>query len=1152
MKIQRTRWLRPLVHLQIVAQIGAALLPFYVGSIHAAEAAVGAESTTIDAHNDKLKQTLAEQLSTFANSAASGNAVGAIAQQVTDGVTKAAEDWLKRFGTARIDLNYTDKFNIDSGAIDLLLPLADSESRLLFTQIGVRKKDAQITGNVGIGQRHFTNDWMFGYNAFYDQNITRGHQRVGIGGEAWRDYLKLSANSYLRISDWKASPDVIDYDERPANGFDLRAEGWLPAMPSLGGKLMYEQYFGNDVGLAGITNRQSNPKAWTLGVNYTPIPMLTVGLDHKRGGGTGDTKIGLQLNYALGESWSKQTDASRVAQRRSVAGSRYDLVERNNHIVLEYRKQQMVKLELPKEIVGKSNKTLALAYTVEAKYGMQRMDWQHAELSAAGGAVNHIGNNQFQITLPAYQAGGNNTYPLSAVATDTKGNSGTASSIVRVNAPDVSVSNSVVTASPTAILADGKSNSIVKIELRDEDNNAIAGMAADLVTPLTETLQSNQVLAPNLPLQPATISALQETSAGIYEAVVTAGTRVGSIAVAPLFRDVALTPVTITEGADAASAHIADGAMTVTVDNSIANQSAANQVRAIVTDAGGNPLAGLPVTFTLSGSAQVAAGSSLTATTDASGAVAVGFTDAVAESVTVNATLANANNAQVTTQFVADAGSAQIGSGDLTVDKTTVIANNTDAATYSAIVKDANGNLVPNISVSWATNLGNLPALSSNTDANGRATISLTGTIAGIAQVTAKVGAPAAVNAPAVTFTADSSSGGIGSGDLTVDKTTVIANNTDAATYSAIVKDANGNVVPNISVSWSTDHGNLSAASSATDTNGRATIGLTGTLVGAAQVTAAVNAPAVNLIADSGSGNIGSGDLTVDKTTVIANNTDAATYSAIVKDANGNVVPNISVNWITDRGNLSATSSTTDANGLATIRLTGAALGAAQVTAQVNAGAAVNAPVVDFIADVATATVTAVASAKARITGTGEETNTVTATVADALGHPVAGATINWTTSLGDLSGATSVTGPTGNATIELSAVSTATSNPTANVTAEINGSTRSSPIQVRAVILAGGRHYWTMQSDHNTTIEATAITNCSIYGNGTVATLADLAAFTAAGADFARMAVAGEYANNWWNLGGTWGTRSGDFHSAGNPVGDMIGSGGTAYVCVR
>ncbi|QKX44088.1 inverse autotransporter beta domain-containing protein [Escherichia coli] len=36
----------------------------------------------------------------------------------------------------------------------------------------------------------------------------------------------------------------------------------------------------------------------------------------------------------------KQLDPNEVAARRSLAGSRYDLVDRNNNIVLEYRKKR--------------------------------------------------------------------------------------------------------------------------------------------------------------------------------------------------------------------------------------------------------------------------------------------------------------------------------------------------------------------------------------------------------------------------------------------------------------------------------------------------------------------------------------------------------------------------------------------------------------------------------------------------------------------------------------------------------------------------------------------------------------------------------------------------------------------------------------------
>lgn len=67
--------------------------------------------------------------------------------------------------------------------------------------------------------------------------ILPGHRRLGLGGEAWTDYLKFSGNYYHPLSDWKDSEDFDFYEERPARGWDIRAEAWLPSYPQLGAKL---------------------------------------------------------------------------------------------------------------------------------------------------------------------------------------------------------------------------------------------------------------------------------------------------------------------------------------------------------------------------------------------------------------------------------------------------------------------------------------------------------------------------------------------------------------------------------------------------------------------------------------------------------------------------------------------------------------------------------------------------------------------------------------------------------------------------------------------------------------------------------------------------------------------------------------------------
>ncbi|HAN7547534.1 TPA: intimin-like inverse autotransporter protein SinH, partial [Escherichia coli] len=105
-------------------------------------------------------------------------------------------------------------------------------------------------------------------------DFTRGHRRLGLGAEAWTDYLKFSGNYYHPLSDWKDSEDFDFYEERPARGWDIRAEAWLPAYPQLGGKIVFEQYYGNEVALFGTDSLEKDPFAVTLGVKYQPVPLI--------------------------------------------------------------------------------------------------------------------------------------------------------------------------------------------------------------------------------------------------------------------------------------------------------------------------------------------------------------------------------------------------------------------------------------------------------------------------------------------------------------------------------------------------------------------------------------------------------------------------------------------------------------------------------------------------------------------------------------------------------------------------------------------------------------------------------------------------------------------------------------------------------------
>lgn len=188
-----------------------------------------------------------------------------MAKSMATGATvSTVEQWLGQFGTAKAKLNLDDDFTLDGSSLDVLLPLYDQQDNLLFTQLGYRNKDSRNTLNAGLGFRTFHGNWMYGINSFYDDDVTGNNRRLGVGLEAWTDYLKLGANSYTSLTDWHQSRDFADYDERPADGFDIRAEGWLPAYPQLGGKLVYEQYRGDEVALFSKDDRSSDPKAVTL------------------------------------------------------------------------------------------------------------------------------------------------------------------------------------------------------------------------------------------------------------------------------------------------------------------------------------------------------------------------------------------------------------------------------------------------------------------------------------------------------------------------------------------------------------------------------------------------------------------------------------------------------------------------------------------------------------------------------------------------------------------------------------------------------------------------------------------------------------------------------------------------------------------------
>ncbi|HIB3056583.1 TPA: intimin type beta [Escherichia coli] len=424
------------------------------------------DATKSNTTDDKALNYAAQQAASLGSQLQSRSLNGDYAKDTALGMASSQassqlQAWLQHYGTAEVNLQSGNNF--DGSSLDFLLPFYDSENMLAFGQVGARYIDSRFTANLGAGQRFFLPENMLGYNVFIDQDFSGDNTRLGIGGEYWRDYFKSSVNGYFRMSGWHESYNKKDYDERPANGFDIRFNGYLPSYPALGAKLMYEQYYGDNVALFNSDKLQSNPGAATVGVNYTPIPLVTMGIDYRHGtGNENDLLYSMQFRYQFDKAWSQQIEPQYVNELRTLSGSRYDLVQRNNNIILEYKKQDILSLNIPHDINGTEHSTQKIQLIVKSKYGLDRIVWDDSALRSQGGQIQHGGSQSaqdYQAILPAYVQGGSNIYKVTARAYDRNGNSSNNVQLTITVLPNGQVVDQVgvtdFTADKTSAKADG-------------------------------------------------------------------------------------------------------------------------------------------------------------------------------------------------------------------------------------------------------------------------------------------------------------------------------------------------------------------------------------------------------------------------------------------------------------------------------------------------------------------------------------------------------------------------------------------------------------------------------------------------------------------------------------------------------------------------
>ncbi|MDT9358241.1 inverse autotransporter adhesin YeeJ [Escherichia coli] len=908
----------------------------------------------------------------------------------------AMTDWLSRFGTARITLGVDEDFSLKNSQFDFLHPWYETPDNLFFSQHTLHRTDERTQINNGLGWRHFTPTWMSGINFFFDHDLSRYHSRAGIGAEYWRDYLKLSSNGYLRLTNWRSAPELDnDYEARPANGWDVRAESWLPAWPHLGGKLVYEQYYGDEVALFDKDDRQSNPHAITAGLNYTPFPLMTFSAEQRQGKqGENDTRFAVDFTWQPGSAMQKQLDPNEVAARRSLAGSRYDLVDRNNNIVLEYRKKELVRLTLTDPVTGKSGEVKSLVSSLQTKYALKGYNVEATALEAAGGKVVTTGKD-ILVTLPAYRFTStpetDNTWPIEVTAEDAKGNlSNREQSMVVVQAPTLSQKDSSVSLSTQTLNADSHSTATLTFIAHDAAGNPVVGL-------VLSTRHEG--------VQDITLSDWKDNGDGSYTQILTTGAMSGTLTLMPQLNgvDAAKAPAVVNIISVSSSRthssikidkdrYLSGNPIEVTVELRDENDKPVKEQKQQLNNAVSIDNVKPGVTTDWKETADGVYKATYTAYTKGSG-------------LTAKLLMQNWNEDLHTAGFIIDANPQSAKIATLSASNNGVLANENAANTVSVNVADEGSNPINDHTVTFAVLSGSATSFNNQntakTDVNGLATFDLKSSKQedNTVEVTLENGVKQTL---IVSFVGDSSTAQV---DLQKSKNEVVADGNDSVTMTATVRDAKGNLLNDVMVTFNVN--SAEAKLSQTEVNshdGIATATLTSLKNGDYRVTASVSSGSqanqqVNFIGDQSTAaltlSVPSGDITV-------TNTAPQYMTATLQDKNGNPLKDKEITFSVPNDVASKFSISnggkgmTDSNGVAIASLTGTLAGTHMIMARLANSNVSDVQPMTFVADKDRAVVV-LQTSKAEIIGNGVDETTLTATVKDPSNHPVAGITVNFT-----------------------------------------------------------------------------------------------------------------------------------------------------------
>ncbi len=526
----------------------------------------------------------------------------------------------------------------------------------------------------------------------------------------------------------------------------------------------------------------------------------------------------------------------------------------------------------------------------------------------------------------------------------------------------------------------------VTVELRDENDKPVKEQKQQL---------NNAVSIDNV--KPGVTTDWKETADGVYKATYTAYTKGSGLTAKLLMQNwnEDLHTAGFIIDANPQSAKIA----TLSASNNgvLANENAANTVSVNVADEGSNPINDHTVTFAVLSGSATSFNNQNTAKTDVNGLATFDLKSSKQEDNTVEVTLENGVKQTLIVSFVGDSSTAQV---ELQKSKNEVVADGNDSATMTATVRDAKGNLLNDVKVTF--NVNSAEAKLSQTEVNshdGIATATLTSLKNGDYRVTASVSSGSQANQQVI-FIGDQSTAAltlsVPSGDITV-------TNTAPLHMTATLQDKNGNPLKDKEITFSVPNDVASRFSISnsgkgmTDSNGTAIASLTGTLAGTHMITARLansnvsDTQPMTFVADKDRAVV---VLQTSKAEIIGNGVDETTLTATVKDPSNHQVAGITVtftmpqdvaaNFTLENNGIAIT----QANGEAHVTLKGKKAGTHTVTATLGNNNTSDSQPVTFVADKTSAQVVLQMS-KDEITGNGVDNATLTATVKDQFDNEV-------------------------------------------------------------------------------------------------------------------------------------------------------------------